>query len=164
MHEAIKNQMLAALATLRRSVEDCPGAEWDQSHGDAPFSQAAFHALFYLDYYLSADEAAFKAQPFHRDRPQVFGEYEELRDQMAERRYTRHEIGEYLEFCRQKIGDYCGNRPETSWLLPSGRWNMSFLELAVYNTRHLQHHAAQLGLRLQQLSGQAQPWVGSGWR
>jgi hypothetical protein len=37
-------------------------------------------------------------------------------------------------------------------------------ELHVYNIRHIQHHAAQLSLRLRLDTGDGIPWVGSGWR
>ena len=41
---------------------------------------------------------------------------------------------------------------------------MSRAELYVYNTRHLQHHAAQLSLRLRLDAGVHTPWFGGGWR
>jgi hypothetical protein len=41
---------------------------------------------------------------------------------------------------------------------------MSRAELYVYNLRHIQHHAAQLSLRLRLDHGVNIAWVGSGWR
>ena len=37
-------------------------------------------------------------------------------------------------------------------------------ELHVYSIRHIQHHAAQLSLRLRLDAGVAIPWIGVGWR
>ena len=43
--------------------------------------------------------------------------------------------------------------------------DMSVLELALYNLRHIQHHTAQLNLLLRQRTGEAAPrWVGRGQR
>jgi hypothetical protein len=164
IHEILKNQMLAALATLKQGIDNCPDHQWNESHNDAPFSQAAFHGLFFLDYYLSEGEEDFKSQAFHREHTCLFRDYEELLDKKPEHLYSKAEITGYLGFCRQKIDDYFREKSRRDWLETSGHRNMSLLELAVYNTRHIQHHAAQLGLRLQQVSGRELQWVGSGWR
>ncbi len=49
---------------------------------------------------------------------------------------------------------------------PSGfrRRNCSRAELHVYNIRHIQHHAAQLILRLRLDAGIAIPWVSREWK
>jgi hypothetical protein len=38
------------------------------------------------------------------------------------------------------------------------------LELYLYLIRHIQHHAAQLGLRNQEIDGTVLKWIGSGWK
>ena len=63
----LANQYEAALCTLSRCVDKCPESAWDMRIGIYPFSQCAFHALFFTDYYLGPNEAAFREQPFHRE-------------------------------------------------------------------------------------------------
>jgi hypothetical protein len=57
---------------------------------------------------------------------------------------------------------------ETAETLTAGcgfqRRPISRAELHVYNLRHIQHHAAQLSLRLRLDAQQEIPWIGSGWR
>ena len=157
--DCAKNQMLAALATLRQCVETCPDGEWNAIHGDAPFSQAVFHTLFCLDFYLSSNEADFKNQTFHTAHAALFRDYEELEYKKAVHTYTLAEIKTYLEFCRQKIMSLDVNDA----LKTSAHKNFSQLELCIYISRHTQHHAAQLGLRIQQITGEELKWFSSGY-
>jgi hypothetical protein len=54
--------------------------------------------------------------------------------------------------------------PATGWNQPVASLQFSRGELHVCNFRHLQHHAAQLSLRLRSDAGVEIPSVGSGWR
>ena len=163
MREIIKSQLLAALATLNQCVSNCTDKEWNESHGDAPFSQVLFHTLFFLDYNLSPDAESFKAQQFHKDHKSIFRDYEELVDKEAQEIYTKDEIGVYLNFCREKIESFYAAIKAADFLEKTKHRDMTYLELAIYCTRHIQHHAAQLGLRLQLLSGNELKWVSRGW-
>jgi hypothetical protein len=164
MREILKKQMIAALSMLNQAIENCPEAEWQQSHNDAPFSQAAFHALFFLDYYLSHDDAEFKAQGFHTGHPEIFQDYEELEDRLPEHTYTREQIRQYLRFCRQKTERVFEEMGEGGLMNAAIRDPLTVAELAVDNIRHVQHHAAQLGLRVQQITGKTLNWATTGWR
>jgi hypothetical protein len=161
---ALKGQMLAALSTLHQCIETCPREEWDQSHGDAPFSQVVFHTLFYIDYYLSIDEDEFKAQPFHAENKAMFRDYEEMEYKKAENLYTKDEIDRYFAFCHEKIEKLFNNALAVKADVEQQCQDMSAVELIIYVTRHIQHHAAQLGLRVQQITGGELKWVRSGWR
>jgi len=163
MRDALKNQMLAALATLGQCAENCPDSEWGESRGDAPFSQALFHALFYADFYMSDGAGDFRSQPFHAERVGMFRDYEELEDREPRETYSRAEITAYLDFCRAKAAAYFAEVSDDGLLAQSGHRGMSRAEIAIYSTRHVQHHAAQLGLRLQQAGGKALRWESSGW-
>jgi hypothetical protein len=160
---ALKEQMLAALSTLYQCIETCPKSEWNQSHGDAPFSQVAFHTLFYTDYHLSKSEAGFKCQAFHENNKNMFKDYEELEDRKAENVYPKNEIKAYMEFCREKIENIHINQKNREVDGKNFSKSMNFVELSVYVTRHIQHHAAQLGLRIQQITGKELKWISSGW-
>ena len=163
MRQSIVNQLLAALATLNQCIKNCPDSEWNEAHGDAPFSQVIFHTLFYQDYYLSENEETFKAQQFHKEHMDMFRDYEELINRKAKETYTRDEIELYLDFCYQKIKSLFADMNDNDFLKETKHRNMTYLELAIYCARHVQHHAAQLGLRLQLLSGNELEWISRGW-
>jgi len=158
--EALSRQLKAALHTLGRAMETCPDAEWQQEHGDAPFSQVVFHALFYADFYLGRDTHPFKAQPFHKAHAATFADYEELEDRKPVRLYEKAFCREYLEHCLAKVDAAVGAETLESLAGESG---IDFrrcgrMELYIYGERHIQHHAAQLGLRVQQATGQELKW------
>ena len=73
----ITHQFEAVLCTLNTCIERCPEANWNTRVGNLAFCQVAFHTLFYTDYYLGPNEESFREQPFHRDNPQFFRDYEE---------------------------------------------------------------------------------------
>jgi hypothetical protein len=81
-------------------------------------------------------------------------------------RYERQAVKEYLNHCRDKAADVIAAETTGSLEAPCGfaRRNISRAELHVYNLRHVQHHAAQLGLRLRLDYGDNIPWIDSGWR
>jgi hypothetical protein len=60
-----------------------------------------------------------------------------------------------------KVKDVVESQRQDSLLLPKGDvyGNMTKAERYVNAIRHIQHHAAQLGLRLQLLTGQELDWV-----
>jgi hypothetical protein len=155
--------MEAALSTLEQCIDRCPVEHWHQAHGDAPFSQVVFHTLFFTDYYLCRDPEELRAQPFHLEHGGAFGDYEELQWREPTNTYERVFCREYLEFCLRKCASI---REESDHTLqgPSGFENrpMPRLELYLYLIRHIQHHAAQLGLRLQLIDGEELRWVSQG--
>jgi hypothetical protein len=122
--------------------------------------------LFYTDFYLGPDEDSFRRQPFHRENEHIFRDYEELEDRPQKLLYDRPAIKTYLEYCRMKAGDVVSRETADSLAASCGfpRRNMSRAELYVYNIRHIQHHAAQLSLRLRLVFGENISWVESGWR
>lgn len=160
MKGLIINQMTAALDTLRYCIESCPDAEWQEAHKDAPFSQVVFHALFYADFYLGRDSIPFKEQPFHVSHTGIFGDYEELEDRIPLHRYEKPFCLDYLAHCVRKLKATVAAETADSLSGASGIdfRKSSRAELYVYNMRHIQHHAAQLGLRIQMITGKAMPW------
>lgn len=160
------NQLLATMSTLKQSIDTCPEKEWNERHGDYPFSQVVFHALFFTDYYLSENEEEFLAQEFHKTNTSLFTDYEELENKIPEHLYTVEQINGYLKFCITKIRSKLANEGLRSLSEESGFKNrrMSKMELYIYVIRHIQHHAAQLGLRVQQLTGRELVWIRSGWK
>jgi len=164
--QLIANQFEAAFCTLNACIDRCPEDAWNARIGNYPFSQVAFHTLFYADFYLGQDEESFRRQPFHMDNQQWFGDYEQLEDREPVSTYDRPSITTYLEHCRRKAAEVIAAETEDSLTAKCGfPWRQfSRGELYVYNIRHIQHHAAQLSLRLRIESGVDVPWFGSGWR
>ena len=165
----LANQFDAALCTLELCIARCPDAAWDAPVANLKFCQVAFHTLFFADAYLgpSDDEDAFRAQPFHRAHAAFFRDYEEFEDRAQTLLYDRPTVRRYVEHCRAKAAAALASETAESLSTPAAfaRRSFSRAELYVYNTRHVQHHAAaQLSLRLRLDHGIDIPWVGSGWK
>ena len=166
--ELIAHQYEASLSTVNLCIVRCPEASWSEPVAKWKFCQAAFHAVFFADLYLhpSDDIEAFKGQPFHVAHGDVFGDYEELEDRPPVRPYGKPFVLTYLQEVRRKARETIARESADVLAGPSGfHWRKcSRAELHVYNIRHIQHHAAQLGLRLR-LDAQVDiPWVGHAWK
>jgi len=160
----VVSQMEAALRTLAQCVHNCPESEWNESHGDAPFCQVVFHALFFTDYYLEREAERFREQGFHRRNEAFFRDYEELEWREPENRYERAKCEEYLSFCLDKCKATLQADDQETLRGPSGFPSkpVSRAELYVAVIRHIQHHAAQLGLRIQARTGIELEWIARG--
>jgi len=165
LQSVLTSQFEAALATLGLCVHAAPERVWNGNVARYPFSQAAFHALFFADVYLGLEPAALKPQPFHQAQPELFGDYEQMEDVEPVGVYTKEQIKLYLVFCREKAVAVLAAETEES-LAAMARFGrpITRAETHLYNIRHIQHHAAQLILRLRQEADIDIPWIGSGWR
>ncbi len=128
----------------------------------AEFWSVTYHALVWFDLYLSG----VPEEEFAPSAPFAQGVLDSVETQ-PERPYTKEVLHAYLASTRQKchttlvgLTDEQAHRPiEYSW---SEGQPISFLELQLYNLRHVQEHAAQLSLFLGQhaIPGEAIDWVG----
>ncbi|GAB3508688.1 DinB family protein [Emticicia fontis] len=150
--QSLWNQMGASMDMIEDSILLCPEKEWDT---DWKFWYQAFHALFFLDYYLTMEPKNFVP-------PSPFTE-SEFEDSMPERTYTKKELIDYLSFCREKcrtlIENLSKEQLECRWINSSGSMDYSVYEIIIYNMRHLQHHVAQLNLHLRHTIDNAPEWV-----
>jgi hypothetical protein len=163
----LANQYEASLCTLNFCVDRCPESSWNAKVANLLFCQAVFHTLIFADYYLGdGDKKAFREQPFHRENREFFADYEEFEDRVQVMCYTKDGIRKYLNHCREKATRKIASETAESLSAPCGfpRRTFSRAELHVYNIRHIQHHAAQLGLRLRLDHAVDIPWVGTGWK
>jgi hypothetical protein len=132
---------------------------WPADGEEAAYSEVwnvAFHTLFWLDLYLSGAVEGFSP-------PHPFG-LEELdpRGALPPRPYAKQELLGYLGHCRRKcrrtleaISD------ETPGRICTFSWgSMPFVELQLYNMRHVQEHTGQLNLFLGQQLGWDPGWIG----
>ena len=158
---ALWRQLGAAIDTLENVLLACPASLWTQRLWHNPPSQefppqfaefwyVSFHTLVWLDLYLSGvPEEEFAPPPLFAQ-----GELDSV-EALPERPYTKEELRAYLASTRQKchttlvaLTDEQARRPvEYPW---SKGQPISFLELQLYNMRHVQEHAAQLSLFLGQ--------------
>ena len=122
--------------------------------------------MFYADFYLGENEASLREQPFHLENQDFFGDYEEFLDRAPQSLYGKGALKTYLQHCRTKAAQTIAAETADTLSARAGfqRRACSRAELYVYNIRHIQHHAAQLSLRLRLDDNEDIPWVGSGWR
>ncbi len=165
--ELLSHQYEASLSMLNLAVTRCPEPLWNQRVAAWNFCQAAFHAVFFTDLYLqpSDDIDALKRQPFHVEHKPEFRDYEELEDREPALLYEKPFVLSYLQNVRRKAQETIARESADVLAGASGfHWRKcSRAELHVYNIRHIQHHAAQLILRLRIDVGEDIPWVGHQW-
>jgi len=163
---ALVRQLEAGLSTLQNVIQDCPDDYWDAKDNDYPFSQVAFHTLFYIDYYLHDTVEEMENQDFHTANKDSFRDYEELEDKLPKHLYSKEFIRNYLIQCHALIQnlELDGTGGKLGDPARINNKDMTVLEMLVYVIRHIQHHAAQLGLRIQTKTGKEMDWIGSGWK
>ena len=166
LNEILINQYEAAMATLWQGIIQCPEDKWNSEHPDSPFSRVVFHTLIFVDVYLGRDENEIKYQAFHKNNKHNFKNYEELEDRIPSNMYDREFIEEYFEFCLEKLREQIPGEDSEVLYGESGFSYRKFtrLELHLYSIRHIQHHAAQLGLRNQLETGIELEWNSSGFK
>jgi len=173
---ALWQQFGAAIDMLENALLACPASLWRERLWSAPsdhsqprgfppkfpeFWYITFHALVWLDLYLSG----VPEEEFAPPAPFAQGKLDSV-ETLPEQSYTKEELHAYLASLRQKchtrllaLTDEQARRPvEYPW---SEGQLISYLELQLYNLRHVQEHAAQLSLFLGQhaIPDEALDWV-----
>jgi len=168
LKELLAHQYEASLCALHLAIVRCPDAIWNQPVAKWKFCQAAFHVVFFADVYLQPSDNvdALKHQPFHIEHKAAFRDYEEMEDRPQVLLYEKPFVVSYLQNVRVKAQETIARESAEVLAGPSGfHWRKcSRAELHVYNIRHIQHHAAQLQLRLRMDSEVDIPWVGHAWK
>jgi hypothetical protein len=166
LRQLLASQFQAALCTLSLCVDRCPDDLWNAPVAHLKFCQVAFHALFFADLYLGRDVRSLHQQPYHQANPQFFRDYEELENRPQTLTYDKPGITAYLQHVRTKAATVIAAETAESLAdTPGFEWHtFSRAQTHAYNTRHLQHHAAQLSLRLRLGASADIPWIRSGWR
>jgi hypothetical protein len=153
IRESIWSQFGASLDMLENAITMCPDERWET---ETRFWYAAYHCLFWTDYYLTTDPDKF-APP----APFTFSEFDPT-GKLPDRTYTKTEVLSYLAHCRQKanllISELTTDKLNQRWI--NEYKNYSLFEILIYNLRHIQHHSAQLNLLLRQTINNAPNWVG----
>ena len=153
---AICSQFGAALDMLENAIRACPDDLWGDTSREPQFWYLAYHALFFVDLYLSESEEGFKPP-----EPYTLSEFDPS-GLMPPRVYTRPELLAYLDHDRRKFVALRGGLSAAALAAPRrfGSIAGSLAEVLIYNLRHIQHHTAQLNLVLRQVTRSAPKWVG----
>lgn len=154
-------QYAAAIDSLDAALRDCPDVLWQErlweddpdqwvAAGFSSFWYLGYHALFWVDLYLTGAEEGFVP-------PANFDLVEMDANETLPRVYSRAELLEYLELCRKRCQQtLTGLTPEQARRVCSFPWGeLTFAELQLYAMRHVQEHAAQMHLFLGQRAGRA---------
>jgi hypothetical protein len=157
LKQSLWQQFGASLEMLENAMQICPPEVWHNPKKDQWFDfwYIAYHTLFYTDFYLSDSSEGFVP-------PAPFTLSEFSADEFPARAYSKEELLGYLEHCRRKCKAqiHSFNPQKLEMQFQAFHKSFSLLELAFYNMRHVQHHAAQLNLLLRQTRGDAPKWVG----
>lgn len=146
-------QFGGAIDSLDDMIHLCPEDLWRARLWENPstrpeyaeFWYRVYHALFWLDLYLTGAEEGFLP-------PAPFALIEMEEDDLPERAYTKDELQSYLVDCRKRCQMKIESMTDEEALRRCRfAWGeVSFAELQLYNLRHVQEIAAQLSLLLGQ--------------
>lgn len=152
--QSLWHQFGAAIDALSDAINMCPDDLWGDNSQHMIFWYTAYHTLFWLDLYLHGPEEGFAP-------PAPFGLSELAEGEMPPRVYTKDEMRTYLKHCREKCQTTILNLSDerAAEVMSYGRRKQPFVELQVYNMRHVQEHASQLSLMVGQHGAPAPGWV-----
>lgn len=155
LNEVLWRQFGASIDMLENAITACPSELWGDRSRNPEYWYAAFHTLFWLDYYLHERGEDFTPPP-----PFGFEEFDPA-GILPGRVYSKEELLAYLPHCRKKcretISSMTEERARERWV--HGMADFIVLELHLYNLRHVQHHVGQLNLMLRQTINDAPRWV-----
>jgi hypothetical protein len=172
LRNALWQQFGATIDMLENALLACPAALWKERLWRTPpppefppqfaeFWYVTYHALVWLDLYL----LSIPEEEFAPPAPFAQGILDSA-EALPERPYTKEELRAYLASLRQKCqATLLALTDERARKIIGYPWaegrTVSFLELQLYNLRHVQEHAAQLSLFLGQhgVSDEAVDWV-----
>jgi hypothetical protein len=147
---------------LKQAIAQCPESLWNDRGYKNKFWHISYHVLFYTHLYLQDSEKDFTPWSKHKDQYQFLGPlpWPPHNEPEIGEPYSRKEILEYLEICRQQVEEKITSlNPDAEsgfhWL-PFGK-----MELQLYNIRHVQHHTGQLIDRLRTRENIGVGWVGT---
>jgi hypothetical protein len=160
LKQSLWKQFGASIDMLKNAIIQCPEEYWNTNK---KLFYMVYHCLVFLDYYLT-----IPAKSFSSPLPFLIAETEDIPpdaidDIIPERMYTKEELLNYLQSCREKcqqvIAGLTAEKLNVRWIEVDGPRNYAVLELLLYNMRHVQHHAGQLNLLLRQGTNNAPVWV-----
>ncbi len=152
MQKEIWSQFAATNQMLENAISICPQENWNDEN---QFWYISFHTLFYLDYYLTIEPANFSPPP-----PVGLSEFDPS-GKLPSIVHSREELLEYLNYCNDKLKVNVLENPDKmlSSIWKNDYHSFSFLEMTLYNMRHVQHHVGQLNKLLRLFNCTPPRWV-----
>ncbi len=161
--QSLWSQFGAAIDMLENAIRACPEELWWDRSQHIQFGCTVAHALFWLDFYLSgiiikdfAPPAPFTIEGLNRTGT------------LTEPVYGKAEMQSYLQHgrnkCRETLRNLTDEQAHTTWGFDDWTEKLNFVELLLYNMRHVQEHNAQLAFVLGQthnLPPNYWDWVGA---
>lgn len=154
---ALWKQFAAAIDMLHRAISLFPDDNW---YTDKSFFYMAYHCTVFLDYYLTIPPDGFKAVLSYTLTSPEHIPQEAIDDVIPDRIYSKKEMMDYVQACREKchqvIAGLAEEQLNSPWInkademAASSTMHFSVLDILLYNLRHVQHHTAQLNLLLRQ--------------
>lgn len=155
INKTIWAQFGASIDMLGNAIDMCPQKVWNKTNDFFDFWYLAYHTISWLDFYLTESPDSFV--PFLN-----FGLTElDPEGILPGKVFTKEELKFYIEHCRKKCKTTIESLNETNANKDYrfGSVEFPFIELMLYNMRHVQHHTAQLNLLLRQQIDSAPEWI-----
>lgn len=166
LRKVLWNQFGASIDMLKNIIVMWPDQYWNLTN---KVYYLSYHTFLFLDYYLTIPPTNYNAPlSFTMISPDKIPAYA-IDDLLPARLYTKNEMLDCLESCRQKskgvIFGLTEKNLEQRWsdqpddIAGNATLKYSVLEILLYNLKHVQHHAGQLNLLLREETGRAAGWV-----
>jgi hypothetical protein len=155
---ALNEQYGAAIEMLKQNLKACPKEVWDDRTDGPPFWHVAYHAMWFLDWYLSDSKKA--RENFKSKFGGVSSHLEQL-NKTPDIILTPHQLFDYLSEIKQKAKNRFENLASDELNRPSiFDWHgNSVLSSILYNLRHLMLHIGALNLRLHRKGVKLDNWI-----
>jgi hypothetical protein len=164
------SQYHAALAMLRRAIEQCPDELWTDGRYTNPFWRIVYHTIYYAHLYSQPRAEAFRAWEGHQTDIQNLDDIPAPPDIKAlvepphrppqtGEPYSKAEMLDYLEYVDGMLDAAIGTLDLTSAESGFSWYRVSKLEHQFVSVRHIQHHTAQLADRVRAATGNGVGWV-----
>lgn len=148
-------QFAAAVDMLEQAIRAVPEKRWGNPGDWAAPWVLAHHTIFWLDWYWVASDDHRPPAPFGLEELDPAG-------RLPERVSSQADLLGWLAAVRKRARDGFAalSFEAAERRCMGGRHEMSWLELQLYNLRHVQHGAAQLNLLTRQAGGRPGGWTG----
>jgi len=157
---ALNEQYGAAIAMLKQSLKACPKDLWDDRSSGHPFWHVAYHAMWFLDWYLSDSKRS--RESFTSKFGDTSSHFEQLTvDNIKDIVLTPEQLIEYLSEINENAKKRFENLTLDDLIQPSVfDWHgNSVLSSFLYNLRHVMLHIGTLNLRLHRKGVKLDNWI-----
>jgi hypothetical protein len=143
---------------LEKVLTSCPSEVWDERTSGPPFWQVAYHAMWYLDWYLGGSGKEREAFI-----PKFAREPNEHLDKLPKETITRKQLLNYLFDIKGKADQRIKKITMDVLIQPSVfEWHgNSIISSMLYNLRHLMLHIGALNYRLLREGIKLENWISS---